>query len=144
MLGRGARRTLAFAALAAAGSLVSRAADLSAGEEAFGCRHGAVLLPEDAGQNRVYDGIRKGLEFAQLERVCREETADEPAAFEALVARYRGKPAPTPLLFAIGHRAITRLLAAGFEGPGVLVTTELTAGNEPLVPEPARGARVAR
>lgn len=114
-----------------------RAVPPARAEEGVTCRHWAVLLPEDAGQHRVYDGIRKGLEVAQLERVCLKDVADEPVAFEALLAWHRGLPAPQPLLFAIGRRAAARLLAAGFSGPGVVVSTEVTAGGARLAPEPA-------
>jgi len=101
------------------------------------CRHWAVLLPEDAGQLRTYDGIRKGLEVAQLERLCLKDLADDEAAFRGFVAEHRALPSPTPLVFAVGRRAGDRLLAAGFEGPGVYVTTAMTVGGLPLTPEPA-------
>lgn len=114
----------------------------AAAEEGVTCRHWALLLPEDAGQHRIYDGIRKGLEVAQLERVCLKDVADEPAAFAALLAWHRGLAAPQPLLFAIGQRATARLLAAGFAGPGVVVSTEVTAGGAPLAPGPVLPSRV--
>ncbi len=111
-------------------------------EEGVACRHWAVLLAEDAGQHRVYDGLRKGLEAAQLERVCLRDAADAPEAFEALVAWHRARPAPAPLLFAIGGRAASRLLDAGFQGPGVVVTTRVEAGGLPLAPPPPLPAGV--
>jgi len=101
------------------------------------CRHWAVLLPEDAGQHRIYDGIRKGLEVAQLERLCLKDLADEEAAFRGFVEEHRGLPAPAPLVFAIGRRAGDRLLAAAFEGPGVYVSSGFTVEGTPLTPEPA-------
>src|SRR5262245_53440707 len=101
-------------------------------KEGISCRHWAVLLPEDAGQYRVYDGIRKGLELAQLERVCLKEVEDTEASFQEFVAWHATLPKPEPLVFAIGRRAGARLVAAGYAGPSVLVTTEVTAKGEPL------------
>jgi hypothetical protein len=112
--------------------------------EGVTCRHWAVLLPEDAGQHRVYDGIRKGLELAQLERVCLKDVTDEEASFKDLVAWHATLAKPEPLLFAIGRRAGARLVAAGYEGPGVLMSTEVTAQGELIAPEPALGPRMAR
>jgi hypothetical protein len=113
-------------------------------EQAPGCKHWAVLLPEDAGQMRVYDGIRKGLELAQLERVCLKDLADTEQAFRAFVKEHAALPQPRPLVFMIGRRALDRMLAAGFEGPGVCVSAEWTAYGEPLRPEPALPPAVAR
>jgi hypothetical protein len=103
-----------------------------------------VLLPEDAGQHRVYDGIRKGLELAQMERVCLKEVEDTETSFRDFVVWHATLPKPEPLVFAIGRRAGARLVAAGYAGPGVLVSTEVTAKGEPLAPEPALGPRMAR
>ncbi len=124
--------------------LGSRPATVAGEPERTTCRHWAVLLPEDAGQHRTYDGIRKGLEVAQLERLCLKDLADDEAAFRAFVAEHRALPAPTPLVFAVGRRAGDRLLAAGFEGPGVYVSSAVTVGGLPLTPEPALPPGVGR
>lgn len=105
---------------------------LAAQPAGTGCRHWAVLLPEDGAQYRTYDGIRKGLELAQLERLCLK---DLPAGREALagfVAEHAALPAPRPLVFAVGERAAGALLEAGFAGPGVVVSSGLTLAGEPL------------
>src|SRR5262245_57106516 len=112
-------------------------------KEGITCRHWAVLLPEDAGQHRIYDGIRKGLELAQLERVCLKEVEDTETSFKEFVAWHATLPKPEPLVFAIGRRAGARLVAAGYAGPGVLISTEVTVKGEPLAPEPALGPRMA-
>jgi hypothetical protein len=125
--------------------LLGRGPATVAGEpERTTCRHWAVLLPEDAGQHRTYDGIRKGLEVAQLERLCLKDLADDEAAFRAFVAEHRALPAPTPLVFAVGRRAGDRLLAAGFEGPGVQISIGVTVAGVPLAPDPALPAGVWR
>lgn len=131
-------------ALAALLTIGARSAPAVAEPERPTCRHWAVLLPEDAGQHRVYDGIRKGLELAQLERVCLKDVPDDEASFGALVAWHQTLAAPAPLVFAIGRRAGARLVAAGYGGPGVLVSAEVTAAGAPLAPEPALGPRMAR
>jgi hypothetical protein len=112
-------------------------------QERVTCRHWAVLLPEDAGQHRVYDGIRKGLELAQLERVCLKDVADDDASFASLVTWHKTLPEPSPLVFAIGRRAGARLAAAGYAGPGVLASVELTARGVPLTSEAPLGPRTA-
>jgi hypothetical protein len=126
MLRRRRLLALLLAGAAAAGALHAEP------EPGVSCKHWAVLLPEDGGQHRVYDGIRKGLELAQLERLCLKDLADEPAAFQAFVAEQRALPAPGALLFAVGERAAARLLEAGFVGPGVIVSSGPTVAGEPL------------
>jgi hypothetical protein len=139
-------RVLAVVALAALGASGAPGAggEPEPKREGVTCRHWAVLLPEDAGQHRIYDGIRKGLELAQMERVCLKEVEDTEASFKDLVAWHATLPKPEPLLFAIGRRAGARLVAAGYAGPGVLISTEVTVKGEPLAPEPALGPRMAR
>lgn len=105
---------------------------LAAQPEGTGCRHWAVLLPEDGSQHRVYDGIRKGLELAQLQRVCLKDlpagAADVPAFVAGLAA-----VEPHPLVFAVGERAAAALVDAGLAGPGVVVSSGTTRGGAPLV-----------
>src|SRR5262245_14554496 len=129
MRGVSKRNSLGWVALALAalaGGTAARA-EPEPKKEGVTCRHWAVLLPEDAGQHRVYDGVRKGLELAQMERVCLKEVEDGEASFRDLVAWHATLPKPDPLLFAIGRRAGARLVAAGYAGPGVLVSAEVTA-----------------
>lgn len=106
---------------------------LAAQPEGTGCRHWAVLLPEDGSQYRVYDGIRKGLELAQLERLCLKDLPGGAAAVQAFVAGQAAQPAPRPLVFAVGERAAGALLEAGFAGPGVVVSSGPTLAGAPLV-----------
>lgn len=102
-----------------------------------GCRHWAVLLPEDGSQLRTYDGIRKGLELAQLERLCLQDLPDGAEPYAAFVAAQAAQAAPRPLVFAVGERAARRLLEAGFAGPGVVVSSGPTLAGAPLVDLPA-------
>jgi hypothetical protein len=113
-------------------------------EQAPGCKHWAVLLPEDAGQMRVYDGIRKGLELAQLERVCLKDLADTEEAFRGFVQEHAALPEPKPLVFVIGRRTCDHMLTAGFAGPGVYVSEEWTAEGAMLRDEPPLPAGVGR
>lgn len=137
-------RRLAALALLLLLALLARGAVAGPEDTAPGCRHWAVMLPEDAGQLRIYDGIRKGLEVAQLERLCLKDLADTEEAFKAFVAEHAALPEPRPLVFLIGRRAGDRMLAAGFQGPGVYVSAEWTVEGAPLRPEPVLPPGVVR
>ena len=72
------------------------------------CELLAFVDEGDAGMRKIYDGLRKGLELAQLPRVCQEPlpTTDEERA--ALHTRLRGQSALP--VFAVGDDAV-RLLS---------------------------------
>jgi hypothetical protein len=70
------------------------------------CPIKALLVGDDAGLRRVYDGIRRGLEQAELPRVCLEPLAAGEEG-EATLARL--EQTPPPLLFVLGTAAARRL-----------------------------------
>jgi hypothetical protein len=104
----------------------------------------AILLEDDLGLRKVYDGIRKGLELAQLPRVALEPIEDSEEAFAHYAERIAADP--PPLLFAVGRKACDRVVAAGISSPRVLVDTCVDAGEVeyPAAPSPEGVAVVVR
>ena len=104
----------------------------------------AILLDDDAGLRKVYDGVRKGLEHAQLPRVALEEVADDAEAFRAFAARVAEKP--PPLLFVLGRRAAERANQARVGGRRVFVDTAIADAKHevPDAPTPEGPAAVVR
>lgn len=106
------------------------------------CGLHAFLDDHDAGLQKVYDGLRKGLELAQLPRVCR---VDEPkggaTAFlerlsaQASIERQAGRPVGP--VFAIGDGACSKVIAAATRLPRVYAVERYTVGRKPLRPLPA-------
>jgi len=90
----------------------------------------AVVDEGDAGMLKVYDGLRKGLELAQLPRVCREPQAESEAERSAFLRRMEvGERVP---VFAIGDRAV-RYLGGPMAGiTRVFAFERYTAGGRPL------------
>ena len=106
------------------------------GEEGTGTRCGlyAVVDEGDAGMLKIYDGLRKGLELAQLPRVCREPGLDSEEARAAFLLRVR-KAGQLPV-FAIGESAVASL---GGPKPGitrVFAFERYTAEGRPLLDLP--------
>jgi hypothetical protein len=132
---RAALRTILLAA-----ALLGARSAAAGEEEGIGCHNFGVLFAEDAGQMRIYDGVRKGLELAQLRRVCLEDVKEDDASFAAfgrkIEATAAAAPAgaPPPLVFLIGPRAVSRGLAARLPAPTVCVDVGWTAARAPLVP----------
>ena len=143
-------RTLALLGLVALMPL--GAPPLAAGEPTgTTCDLYALVDPGDAGYLVAYDGLRKGLELAQLPRVCRYDP--EPAtggvvgflerqAADGAVRREAGLPVEP--LFAVGDASAAAVLALQTTQPFVMVVERYTASRNPLIPlpDPARGAVV--
>ncbi|MHC5009715.1 MAG: hypothetical protein ACYTG6_02065 [Planctomycetota bacterium] len=109
-------------------------------ESPIDCPIRALLAEDDAGLRRVYDGIRKGLEQAQLPRVCLDFLApddDDDAVLDRLAAD------PPPLLFVLGSEASRRLGGRLAEVPRVYVDTAWLLGTETRPEEPAPPAPAA-
>jgi hypothetical protein len=136
-------RLLAGALLAAAAAAAPRPA-AAAVEHPLAAPVRAILLEDDAGLRKVYDGIRKGLELAQLPRVQLETLADTPEAFAEYAKQVAA--APPPLLFLVGRRAAARANEAGIGGPRVFVDTALALkdGEIPAAVEVKAPAAVVR
>jgi len=103
-----------------------------AGDERTGVECGlyAIVDLDDAGALAVYDGLRKGLELAQMPRVCREDL--EPSA--AVLATFlKGLPAAEARpVFAIGEQVSARLAEAETKHARVLALERYTIKGVPL------------
>ena len=75
-----------------------------------------VFVDEDATLVRAYDGLRLGLEEANLPRACREAPPSDDAAGWALAAR-EARDAGAPFVVAIGRASAASVAATAFEGP---------------------------
>ncbi|MFV1958567.1 MAG: hypothetical protein ACC662_04045, partial [Planctomycetota bacterium] len=128
--------------LAPAGSPGARAGE----DEAFGAPLRAVLFEEDADLLRVYDGIRRGLEHAQLPRVAQEAPfgAADAKARAAVLARLEANP--PPLLFVLGREAALVFEKRLPTVPRVFVdgAWEVNGEGRPPAPKPAAPAAVVR
>lgn len=107
------------------------------------CGLHAFVDADDAGVLALYDGLRKGLELAQLPRVCRADptaatggTAGflERLAAQASVDRAAGR-AIGPV-FAIGDASADAIIASGTRLPRVLALERYTNARKPLRPLP--------
>jgi hypothetical protein len=87
----------------------------------------AILLEDDAGLRKVYDGVRKGLELAQLPRVALDTLKDDPEAFAEYGKSLVWKQ--PPLLFLVGRRAGLRAVEANLPGKRVFVDVAVSAGG---------------
>jgi ABC-type uncharacterized transport system substrate-binding protein len=125
---------LALAALAPAPAPEARAEDPPReGSPACGI---PAFVDDDAGMRVAYDeGVRRGLEEANLPRVClRRPERDDEAAWAQVAAEVSAE-AP-PVVFAIGRRSAERVAAAPFRrGPAripcVYVDTATAVGGRP-------------
>lgn len=150
----GLRRALSTAALAALAAL-GRAGLVRAGDEpeqGSACEVPAFLEDDDAAFLAAYDGLRRGLEEAQLPRVCRRRVApDEPAAWERVARDVSAKGAAFVVVFGRAYGA--RAAAAPFlrpDGGGripcvyVDVVASVGGAPHPVLPDPAPPAAVVR
>lgn len=128
-------------ALACLPALADRPARAEGG--GTGCGLYALVDPDDAGVLLTYDGLRKGLELAQLPRICRHDPDPrtggvvgflERQAAEASALRAAGlRPEP---LCAVGDRSCAAVVAAGTRLPFVMAVERYSADRRPLVPLP--------
>src|SRR5262245_28802522 len=105
------------------------------------CLIPAFVDEDDAGMMFAYqDGVRRGLEEANLPRVClRRPERDDAPGWERLAAKVSAE-AP-PLVFAFGRRSAARVRAAAFRRgtdriPCVYVDAALVAGGRPSPADP--------
>ncbi|MDJ0520957.1 MAG: hypothetical protein QNJ90_02665 [Planctomycetota bacterium] len=121
------------------------------GEEERGttCDLHAFVDADDTGVLALYDGLRKGLELAQLPRVCQAELDPrtgiagflEQLAAEASLLLTEGRPIGP--VFAVGDVSAEALVAAGTRLPRVFAVERYTSARKPLRPLPAdEGAAV--
>jgi hypothetical protein len=98
------------------------------------CPIRAILLQEDELLQRTfYKGILRGLEQANLPRVCLEDPRGEEDT-EATLARLEENP--PPLLFILGHPTAERI-GKRFEAvPRVYVDTAWSVNGAPVPPDP--------
>ncbi len=115
------------------------------------CGMYALVDPGDAGMLATYDGLRKGLELAQLPRVCRHDPAAKTGGVTGFLERQAAAAAPLreagktiEPIFAVGDASCAAVLAARGTHPCVMAVARYTAQRQPLValPAPARGAVV--
>ena len=112
------------------------------------CGLHAFVDTDDPGLVAVYDGLRKGLELAQLPRVCRvDDPKGGPTGFlerlgaQASIDRQAGRPAGP--VFALGDGACAKVIAASTTLPRVYGVERYTVGRTPLRALPAdEGATV--
>jgi hypothetical protein len=98
------------------------------------CELLAVVDEGDAGMLKIYDGLRKGLELAQLPRVCREPVPASKAERQQLLARLE-KGAQLPL-FAVGDTAVHALAGPMPEITRVFAFERYTIAGRPLLDLP--------
>ncbi len=122
-----------LAALVLVGAGVRPAGVRAQDEGPFGCPIRAILLEENEILRRVYDGIRKGLEQAQLPRICLE-LASGPREANKIYERLASSP--PPLLFVLGRDAEASLGAHFATVPRVYVDTAWLVNGAPLPPDP--------
>ncbi|MDA1196217.1 MAG: hypothetical protein O2894_13690, partial [Planctomycetota bacterium] len=131
--------------LFAAGGLGAHAEE----EAGIRCDLHALVDADDAGLLSIYDGLRKGLELAQLPRVCRDEPDESGVA--GFVERRAAHAAPrreaglaVEPFFAVGDRSCGAVAATGTDLPWVGALVRYTAERTPLqpLPQPRRGAIV--
>lgn len=110
-----------------------------------------VFVEEDATLVRAYDGLRLGLEEANLPRACRAPLAEGDGA-----GRYRVAPATAAsaraagatFVVAMGREAAAAVARTAFVGapddlPKVYVDLTLSLGGVPLAPPPTTAGRAA-
>ena len=143
------RRAAALALTALLSGVASPAAP--AGEpdrtEESACRVPALIVEEDPGLLAVYDGVRIGLEDANLPRICRRRVEPDDAANWGLAAaEVAAEKAPFAVVF--GRRAAARWIAAphSTRTPTVYVDVATLASGRPSPPalEPPVPAAVVR
>jgi hypothetical protein len=110
-------------------------------EEAFADPIRVLLYGQEVGPNRIWDGIKKGLEFANLPRAGTDDLGKGP---EGVIAALEAKK--PPLLFVVGHRAARVLGDRLGDVPRVYVYTAWSVNGEAFPPPfvPKAPARVLR
>lgn len=136
--------------LAAAGAGGARAGDEP--EQGTACEVPAFFEDDDATCLAAYDGLRRGLEEAQLPRVCRRRVeGDDAAAWDRLARDVSAKAPAFVVVFGRAYGA--RAAAAPFlrpDGRGripcvyVDVASSVAGASHPVPPEPAPPAAVVR
>lgn len=108
-------------------------------EDPFATPFRALVHADDVGLDRIYESIRKGLEFADLPKVGPDEMAGDP---EAALTRLEG--AKPDLLFVVGARAAAELGERLVDVPRVYVYTAWNVNGEEFPPRvlPRPPARV--
>ncbi len=106
-----------------------------------------VFVDDDATLIKAYDGLRLGLEEANLPRACRKAPATDDAAGWALAAR-EARDAGAPFVVALGRGASASVAATAFEGaagrlPCVYVDLALSLGFAAFPDPPRRPAPFA-
>lgn len=101
-----------------------------------------VFVDDDATLVRAYDGLRLGLEEANLPRACRKVPATDDAAGWALAAR-EARDAGAPFVVAFGRGAGASVAATAFEGaagrlPCVYVDVAVSLGLAAFPDAPRR------
>lgn len=131
--------------VAAAWALLATAAPARGGDpgSATGCVV-PVFVDEDATLVKAYDGLRLGLEEANLPRACRKAPATDDAAGWALAAR-EARDAGAPFVVALGRGASAAVAATAFEGatgrlPCVYVDVAVSLGFAAFPDAPRRPA----
>jgi hypothetical protein len=130
---------LALAALGPALWAPARAEDPPR-EGSPACGIPAFVDEDDAGMRAAYDdGVRRGLEEANLPRVCLRRPERDDAEGWAALAKTVSAEAP-PLVFAIGRRSAARVAAAPFARgaariPCVYVDAVPVIGGRPTPPD---------
>ncbi len=111
------------------------------------CGLHAFVDEKDAGLLALYDGLRKGLELAQLPRVCRADpdpkTGGTAGFLERLAAQAavdRAAKRPVGPVFAIGDAACAELDRAQTRLPAIYVLERYTSAREPVRPLPSAEA----
>ena len=146
---RAFRLTRAAALLAGLVGVTSSSAP--AGEppktEEAACRVPALIVEEDPGLLAISDGVRRGLEEANLPRICRRRVEpDDTANWGLAAAEVAAEKAPFAVVF--GRRAAARWIAAphSTRTPTVYVDVATMAAGRPSPPaiEPPVPAAVVR
>ncbi|MFO0933384.1 MAG: hypothetical protein U1E39_11825 [Planctomycetota bacterium] len=106
-----------------------------------------VFVDDDATLVKAYDGLRLGLEEANLPRACRKAPATDDAAGWALAAR-EVRDAGAPFVVAMGRGASASVAATAFEGatgrlPCVSVDVAVSLGFAAFPDAPRRPAPFA-
>ena len=144
------RASLVVLTLAASGVAPARAGDEP--EQGTACEVPAFFEDDDATFLAAYDGLRRGLEEAQLPRVCRRKVeGDDAAAWERLARDVSAKGPAFVVVFGRAYGA--RAAAAPFlrpDGKGripcvyVDVASSVAGTTYPAIAEPAPPAAVVR
>lgn len=126
----------------AVGFLLLLCVSAAAGEEQGGTRCGLYALVDegDKGMLKIYDGLRKGLELAQLPRVCREMGLGSEAGARSKAARaaflLRLRKAGQLPVFAVGESSMAFLAGPMPEITRVFAFERYTAEGRPLLDLP--------